>query len=907
MDNAGENKKLEERMKSKDWKLNIEVEYTAARTPQQDWPAEVGFYTLMNRARALMAKANLPTPVRHRLWRYAVQHETLLDGYCIVQVGTGVAKTRYEHILGSNPKSVDLTRTWGEAGTVTLYDKKVSKLNNRGVHCLFVGYATNHPEGTYAMYDPKTNGVHTTRDIVWLHRMYYMRPKGGMVIDDGLTFYQRQMKDNGGFKVVKMGEGPSDDAEEVGEGTNPNQVETVEEEDDDDDPPPPLIPRGTAVAVNAAVPAPVTRPVATTTRSGRTVHAPSRLIEEMGGIGLTDVEQRYYSELVALNDEGLEEFALVGAGQCDGIASTKELKVLTYDEAMSGPDKDKWIEAVDEEYHRMMDNGVFEMVHIKDVPLDADVIDSTWAMKKKASGVYRGWLAGPGFKQHEGKSFDPYDLFAPVVGDITIRVLLVLLLMAMWLAWVVDVKGTFLKGKFEPKHKVYMKVPKGFEKWFPENFIILLRKTLYGIRQVAKAFWKLLLWLMNIMKFERHKAEPCLYYRWTDEFGLIVWISFIDDMILFGTPEGVRYYKELFLQQVDCDDVGPLKEYLGAKIDISRKEGVVKITQSVLLRSFRNEFTYRHYEDEEYPELPAAPGQVLTALVDDDCLDESRQSTYRTGVGKLLYLVKWSRPEIGNAVRELSCFMSKAVPMHEKAMEHVMKYCLGTEQRGFTLKPDERWDGNPNFEFKVSGISDSDFAKDPMTRKSVSGVSVFLCEAPVAQRSKMQNCRTLSIAEAELVAAVDCATIMMFVMQLLEGMGLKVQKPMLHKMDCKGAIDLIHNWSTSGRTRHIDVRYHYLRELNEAGIIHTVWIDGEQNPSDLFTKNLGGVLFHRHSTVYTSDEPVTVDIEITLLCVDGRYNNCMMPDENEDSSEEEPGDENLDPALADSNNPDPLD
>ena len=224
-----------------------------------------------------------------------------------------------------------------------------------------------------------------------------------------------------------------------------------------------------------------------------------------------------------------------------------------------------------------------------------------------------------------------------------------------------------------------------------------------------------------------------------------------------------------------------------------------------------------------------------------------KMSTYRSGVGKLLHLMKWSRPEILNAVRELSKFMSGAAMAHQEAMYRVMKYCVATSERGLLLKPNKIWDGNPDFEFEIEGESDSDFAKDPETRRSVGGHATFLCGAPVSTKSKMQNCVTMSVTEAELVSACRCSQDMLFQMRVIESMGLKVKKPMILKVDNKGAKDLTHNWSTAGQTRHVDVRYHFLRELKEQGLIRIVWFSTEDNGSDIFTKNLSGPLFERHT------------------------------------------------------------
>ena len=111
-------------------------------------------------------------------------------------------------------------------------------------------------------------------------------------------------------------------------------------------------------------------------------------------------------------------------------------------------------------------------------------------------------MAAHGFKQKPGVSFDPEDIMSPVVGDIVFKMLLVMTLMAGWMAYVVDVKGAFLKPRFEDKHQVYMKVPKGFEKYYPKNCLLLLMKTLYGTKQAAKRFWQMLLMLMTAMGFK---------------------------------------------------------------------------------------------------------------------------------------------------------------------------------------------------------------------------------------------------------------------------------------------------------------------------------------------------------------------------------------------------------------------
>ena len=188
------------------------------------------------------------------------------------------------------------------------------------------------------------------------------------------------------------------------------------------------------------------------------------------------------------------------------------------------------------------------------------------------------------------------------------------------------------------------------------------------------------------------------------------------------------------------------------------------------------------------------------------------------------------------------------------AMKRVMKYCVATPYRGLELKPTRKWNGvDKEFLFRIHGLSDSEYAKDS-SRKSINGWAVFLEDAPISMKSKMMPIVALSVTEAELFAAVQCAQDMMHAMRILETMGLKVEKPMKLFVDNKGAVDLTHNWSVGGRTRHIEVKQYFLRELKEAGIIEVHWINGSDMTADVLTKNLAAAEFARHNSSFVSDD-----------------------------------------------------
>jgi histone deacetylase 1/2 len=638
-------------------------------------------------------------------------------------------------------------------------------------------------------------------------------------------------------RVTELGEsteiGESTDSNESsGERETENEDSSIDSDDDEEDPNmPPLM-----------------------TRSGRAVNQPTRLIKEIGAaatgivpeteaeiyeIKLTDAEKEYYDTMQSIHEGEFinDEIVCVGAGIGGGFVNTNELKVLKYKDAMKTADWKQWEKAADEEHDRMVKHNVWLAILRRDIPMAAKIITSTWAMKKKANGTYRARLNARGYEQVDGVHYDSHSISAPVTNDVTIHIVLVLLIMAKWAGELVDIKGAFLHGDFEDGKNLYMEVPEGFDKYYdPMYYVLLLLQTIYGLKQSAMAFWRQLLKAFRSMGFKRSKADPCLYFAWT-LLGLVLWISWIDDCLVVGKAEGVKKAKRKLTNRFDCDEVGNMDEYVGCKLE----------RNYVLLQSFTDKFDL---PNEKSPCTPAEAGSMITACKPEDAMSEQLQNKYRSGVGKLLHMMRWSRPELLNSVRECSKAMKTSAHAHLKTMYRIMNYCVATPNRGLLLKPVGTWNGDRDFEFEIEGYPDANYATNIENRRSVSGYSVFMCKAPVSMKSGGQKSVTLSTAESELASVTQCVQDMLYVLRILELIELKVKKPMQMYCDNKGAVDLANNWSVGGRTRHIAVRQYFLRELKEEGLIHMQWISGDDMPSDLFTKNLPAPLFEKHASRY---------------------------------------------------------
>jgi Reverse transcriptase (RNA-dependent DNA polymerase) len=185
-----------------------------------------------------------------------------------------------------------------------------------------------------------------------------------------------------------------------------------------------------------------------------------------------------------------------------------------------------WEKTVDKKYDQMVKSQVFQVTSMNEVPDGATTLSKTWAMKKKSKIVFQTFVitCASGFEQIDAEHYVAMDIASPVVSELTTRVILILILMAGWYAMVMDIIGAFLLGDFNPDHKVYMRVPKGFEKHYPEGAVLHLVKTLYGAKQAAMAFWRKPLSVLFTSNLKRSQPDPCLHYRWTDN-GLSVWVS----------------------------------------------------------------------------------------------------------------------------------------------------------------------------------------------------------------------------------------------------------------------------------------------------------------------------------------------------------------------------------------------
>ena len=194
-------------------------------------------------------------------------------------------------------------------------------------------------------------------------------------------------------------------------------------------------------------------------------------------------------------------------------------------------------------------------------------------------------------------------------------------------------------------------------------------------------------------------------------------------------------------------------------------------------------------------------------------------------------------------VRELTKVMDRVTDRDMQEMLRITKHVLDTKDLGLKIEPKIK----DKFIWNMVMWSDSDWGGDKDNRLSVSGMALFVCGVLVAWRSKQQKSVALSSSEAELVAASEAVKEVVFVMQVLNSVDIPVETPVIVRVDNMGAIFMAENASSSVRTRHIDIKWHFTRNLTKDKVIKIIFVRTAENKSDGFTKNVATDIQERHT------------------------------------------------------------
>ncbi|RVW51959.1 Retrovirus-related Pol polyprotein from transposon TNT 1-94 [Vitis vinifera] len=457
----------------------------------------------------------------------------------------------------------------------------------------------------------------------------------------------------------------------------------------------------------------------------------------------------------------------------------------------------EWRAAMDCELEALEENKTWSIVSL---PVGKHPVGCKWVhkVKHKADGTierYKARLVAKGYTQREG--IDYVDTFSPVAKLVTVKLLLAIAAVKGWHLSQLDVNNAFLHGDLN--EEVYMKLPPGYNRKgesLPSNAVCLLHKSLYGLKQASRQWFSKFSTAIMGLGFSQSPSDHSLFIKNVD--GLFI----------------------ALLVYVD-DDLGDVKYFLG--LEIAKSSTGICVSQRKYVLDLLSDFGYLGCK------AASTPMEANVKLSMDEGVDLPDVSLYRRLLGKLLYLTL-TRPDISYAVGRLSQFISRPKLPHLHAAQRILRYLKGNPGMGLFFPN--------NSELRLMAYTDSDWARCPDSRRSVTGFCVFLGNSLVSWKSKKQHIVSRSSAEAEYRAMANTSCEITWLLALLKDFGIDHSAPALLFCDNQSALHMAENPVFHERTKHIEIDCHLVRDKVQSGVLKPVFVSTEHQLADVLTKAL---------------------------------------------------------------------
>ncbi|CAL2229802.1 unnamed protein product [Prunus armeniaca] len=467
---------------------------------------------------------------------------------------------------------------------------------------------------------------------------------------------------------------------------------------------------------------------------------------------------------------------------------------------------ESWRKAMEAELEMIEKNDTWKLV---ERPFAKPVIGVKW--------VYKTKLNLDGYSQKPGIDYN--ETFAPVARLDTIRTLIALAAQKEWSLYQLDVKSAFLNGVL--KEEVYADQPQGFVKKDEETKVYKLHKALYGLKQAPRAWYDEIDAYFNKVGFKKSPSEATLYVKAEGSDVLIVSL-YVDDIVYTGSSsQMIEEFRRDMMEHYEMTYLGVLHHFLGM--------GVIQSKQNIFLhqRKYGQKLVEKFgLKDCKIVATPLAMNERLSKNDGSEAADEGE---YRQIVGSLLYLTA-TRPDIMFAPSLLARFMHNPTKKHMGTAKRVLRYIQGTIDFGIVFEKGK--------ETTLIGYCDSDWAGSEDDMRSTSGYAFTLGFGVFSWASIKQNTVALSTAEVEYVSAAEATSQAKWLRFVLEDFGEEQIEGTQILCDNTSAIAMAKNPVFHQKSRHINRKFHFIREAIQAKEIELVYCRTEEQIADILTKAL---------------------------------------------------------------------
>jgi hypothetical protein len=509
--------------------------------------------------------------------------------------------------------------------------------------------------------------------------------------------------------------------------------------------------------------------------------------------------------------------------------------------ALSSPHSRCWVAAMDSEIASLKSHHTYSLV---DRPDDSvNIVTGKWvfAIKSKDGYVNRfkaRWVAR-GFTQQYGVDYE--ETYSPVLKYKTLRLLLAITAINDLELELMDVQTAYLNAPLN--ERVMMVQPEGYEEG-GKQLVCLLHKALYGLKQAGREWNKHLDSFVQSLGFTRCVTDTCLYVKKSRTGHMMLLSVYVDDIpSAFAECDRVEWeeMKKSFFDKYKIKFLGAADWVLNMRITRNREEKRLYLDQQAYVEQMLEEFNMSEVR------TVTTPGSQEELSRSDGPRDAEghlrmRSIPYRRVVGTLMYLSNTSRPDITHSVHVVSQYAQNPGEKHWAAVKQILRYLCGTTNYGLKFEP--------NGEESTLGLTvfaDASWANCVDSRRSTTGWAMKIGEQCwIDWNSHKQETVALSTCEAEYMAIGTATQGILWTQQMLREIAVVASNTLITPIiysDNKSAICMSKNDVHHNRSKHIDIRHHFIRDEIAKKSITLEWVTTGEQIADILTKSLPPRLF----------------------------------------------------------------
>jgi hypothetical protein len=499
-----------------------------------------------------------------------------------------------------------------------------------------------------------------------------------------------------------------------------------------------------------------------------------------------------------------------------------------FHEAITCEDSTKWKEAMQSELNSLRETKTYLLCML---PKGRKAISCRWVYKIKTVENkiqrYKARLVARGFMQKFGTDYT--ETYAPVASLEAIRLICCEALLRDMTLDQLDIKTAYLYGDLD--EEVYMKQPPGFTAQGKKDHVLKLQKSLYGLKQAGKCWYKKLYKFIQTQGYTRCVKDKCVFVK-KHNGNTTILIVYVDDIIVASDEEERQSIKQAIGQEFKTHDLGPLNYILGIKV--TRTPTTLHFSQTHYAEKILQTFGMETASRTKVWKYPMLHKQDLSSEPDQPATD----FPFRSALGALSFLCNGTRPDLATAINKLASHSRHPTHKHKVAIKALLRYVRDTKDLGLTFYKENK---HPLF-----ACCDSSLMTEPGS-KSRTGYCLIRGGAAYYWKTTTEKVPLDNTAEGEYRAVCSCCKALLYARELLNELGLiDMEKASLIQCDNKSAI-FMNDADTNHRgTKHIAAKEMIINHHVEHRNILVEHIAGKENPSDHFTKALPDPAFLKH-------------------------------------------------------------